>query len=112
SGALGEIVGRLSSEAASRRRDKVIAQMRADIERLRKDRVVYGSQIRSRFPEYAELVDPRPVGLAEVWAVLSPGEAFVSVFVGERETYVWVVPQEGAREFYVAPVGRGALDAE
>ena len=109
---LYQVMARLAASPDGKRPDKVIADMRADIERLRKDRAVFASQMRSRFPEYAELVDPRPVGIAQAWEVLAPGEALAAIFVGEKESYVWTMASDGRRQFHVAPVARKAIDAD
>ena len=67
-------------------------------------------EIEGRFPEYAELVNPKPATVEVARASLSPGEALVATYVGAERTFVWAVPREGAIAFAAAEVGRADID--
>jgi CHAT domain-containing protein/tetratricopeptide (TPR) repeat protein len=58
------------------------------------------AELASKFPEFGELTSPRPISLAELQALLSPGEALVQ-FLDVRpvdklagETLVWTVTRD------------------
>src|SRR5262249_33374389 len=89
--ALNQLLARLAAVPEDQRLDKVIGDMRAEIARLRKEHAALRADIRKRFQEYAELIDPRPAGLAEVRSALAPGEALVSIYVSETQSYVWTI---------------------
>ena len=64
-----------------------LAEIRAEQERLQ-------ARLRASNPRYANLASPPPVTLAAIRAaVLDPSTSLVEYFVGERESFVWVVSQ-------------------
>jgi CHAT domain-containing protein len=108
-GVLTNLLGRLLGAPAEDQLPKVIAGIRTEIESLRAQRAKLKSDIEKRFPSYANLVDPKPVTLQQARSALKPGEALISVYVGQDKTYVWAVPREGAPAFAVVPIGDKAL---
>ncbi len=97
--ALQELVGRLASVPPEEQLPGILQKARDDIANLRKGRNELRQRIANAFPEYAELLSPRPVGLGEVRAMLEPDEALLSIYVGRNETYVWVVKANGDPSF-------------
>ena len=97
--ALQELVGRLASVPPEEQLPGILQKARDDIANLRKGRNELRQRIANAFPEYAELLSPRPVGLSEVRAMLEPDEALLSIYVGRNETYVWVVKANGDPSF-------------
>ena len=55
--------------------------MRADIDR--------------RFPEYSDLIDPKPPTSAQIKEMLKPGEALLSFYFGRDASFVWAISQDG-----------------
>ncbi len=110
-GILTGLLGRLLSAAAEDQLPKVIAGIRSEIENLRVQRAKLKSDLERRFPEYANLVDPKPVTMQQARAALKPGEALISVYVGQNKTYVWAVPREGEAAFAVVALGERAVSA-
>ncbi len=108
-GVLTNLLGRLLGAPPDEQLPKVIAGIRAEIGNLRAQRVKLKSDIEKRYPSYANLVDPKPVTLQQVRAALKPGEALISIYVGQDKTYVWAVPREGAPAFAAVPLGDKAL---
>lgn len=88
-----------------------IRKLREQIDRLRDARAVLRQEIERRFPDYVNLIDPRPQPPAEVQALLRPGEVLVSLYVGADNTFVWAVPARGPVAFAVAPVGEKKITA-
>ncbi len=67
-------------------------------------------EIETRFPDYAELIEPKPATIEAARAVLRPGEALIATYVGEQRTYVWAIPHRGEVSFAAADMGREELE--
>ncbi|WP_306753117.1 tetratricopeptide repeat protein [Paracoccus actinidiae] len=71
-------------------------------------------QLRTAFPEYAALAQPKPLGVDQVQALLGPSEALVAMLTTETfrsvvgETIIWVVTRETSQWARV-PLGTSAL---
>src|SRR5262249_44986990 len=109
---LNQLLARLAAASAQDRLERVIADMRAEIERLRREHAALRADIRKRFPEYAELVEPRPAGVNEVRKALGPGEALVSTYIGESRSYVWTLGTAGKASFRVVPLARAEVESD
>jgi CHAT domain-containing protein len=100
----GLLTNILSSPPQQQDADSTL-QLRTRIDKLRDARAVLRKEIERRFPDYANLIDPRPATVADVQRVLQPGEALVSIYVGEARTYIWAVPRQGQAAFAAANLG-------
>lgn len=100
---LGTLNNALAMPPADRDENSVRA-LGAAIAKLRADRDKARIDINRRFPAYAELVDPKPPSVAQIQATLKPGEALVSFYFGQKTSFVWAVPKEGAISFALIPV--------
>ena len=85
--------------------------LRSRIDDLRKARAILTEEIERRFPEYADLTNPRPATIAKVQATLRPGEALIATYVSDDKTFVWAVPKSGNVAFAAAPLGRERIAA-
>ena len=83
--------------------------LRQEIDSLRGARAALAEEIGRRFPEYSELINPRPATIADAQSALRPGEALIATYVGEERTFVWAVPNQGAAAFGVADIGHKDL---
>ena len=92
------------------RSEAKIQSLRSDIDKLRNTHAAARKEIGQRFPSYAQLIDPKAPGLDEVRAALKPGEAFLSFYIGQRESFVWAVPRDGEPGF--AAIAASAADVE
>lgn len=92
------------------RDDKAIHGLRVQVDKLRDARAKTRQQIEKQFPEYASLIDPRPPTTDEVRASLRPGEAVVSFYLAQDNSFVWIVPKEGAVHFAASPVGAAEIE--
>ncbi|MEE8501503.1 MAG: CHAT domain-containing tetratricopeptide repeat protein [Kiloniellales bacterium] len=66
-------------------------------------------EITRRFPNYADLIDPKPATIAEVRKTLRSGEALLSTYSTAERTYVWAVPKTGAVAFAAVDMDREEL---
>ncbi len=94
------------------RDDKAILAMRKDVDSLRDSRAKTRQQIEQQFPDYVNLIDPRPPAVDEMRAVLRDGEALVSFYLAQENSFVWVVPKQGAVAFAAAPLGAKVIEAK
>ncbi len=92
---LSDILRTLLAASPAQQLPAVIAQMRKDIDVLTQERTDSKREIERRFPDYAELVDPKPASIASVQASLRAGETLISIYTGEENTFVWAVPKTG-----------------
>lgn len=101
---LADILKSLLSAPPEQQLPSVIAAMRRDVEALGHERAALKREIEQRFPDYAELVDPKPVTLAQAQRVLRTGETMVSIYLGDEAAFVWAVPHEGPPRFASTPL--------
>jgi CHAT domain-containing protein/tetratricopeptide (TPR) repeat protein len=95
--------------AADQQDQKAIAQLRSDMGRLQQARKTLRSEIERRFPQYAQLINPKPVGIAETRARLQDGEVLVSTYFTGGKGYVWAVPKDGAVAFAAAAASEAEI---
>ena len=88
---------------------EVIQELKTKIDTLSRARRVLVDEINTRFPKYAELTHPRPVTISRLQKHLHPGEAFVSIYSADNQSYVWAIPPEGEAVFSTVPLGRKKL---
>ncbi|MBS0533298.1 MAG: CHAT domain-containing protein [Proteobacteria bacterium] len=107
-GTLNNVLSLPSSE----RDDNTVRALNATIIKLRSDRDKMRGEITRRFPSYADLVDPKPPTVDQIKAALKPGEALLSFYFGERGSFVWAVPKDGAMAFASIPATAADIEAK
>ena len=88
---------------------KVLADLRGEIDAARSARRKVRAQIAQRFPDYAQLLDPKPLSLDETRQLLAEGELLVSVYAAEDETYVWAARKDREPVFARVPLTSAQL---
>lgn len=106
---LNGILGNLLAAGEGDANPAAIQALRTQIDQLRDERGKLASEIEKRFPDYAELINPKPVGIGQIRAVLKPGEALIAFYVGDRNSYVWAIPQTGEVAVATVPMGADKL---
>lgn len=107
--ALGELMTQMLAAPPQQQLPQVQAKMREDIDALKAERSQLKQEIARRFPEYAELVDPKPATLAQVKKMLKSGEALVAWYFGEDNGWVWSVTAQGEPAFSAVPYSRSQM---
>jgi len=110
--ALFALLANVQAAPADQRDDKVLSNLRAQVDQIRGARAKLREEIEKRFPDYANLIDPRPVNLDQVRKVLGPDEAMLTFYLGESRSFVWAVPASGAVAFASAPLSAAQVDQE
>ena len=108
-GALLGLFANVASALPGQQSPEAVQSLRSRIDELRWERESLSTEIGQRFPEYAEMVNPKPATIEHARSVLRPGEALISTYVGEERTYIWAVPYTGAVAFASADIGRADL---
>ncbi|MDP1908235.1 MAG: CHAT domain-containing protein, partial [Hyphomicrobium sp.] len=88
--------------AADNQAAGAVSSLRKDIAQFQEARRTLRREIEKRFPQYAALVNPKPVGIAEAKARLRENESLVVTYYSGGKGYAWAVPKEGAVAF--API--------
>ena len=108
-GAVADLAN-LLAQPSDRRDDKAVKDTQAKIAKLRADHAGAQRELARRFPAYANLIDPPPVGAADVRAVLHDDEAMLSFYFGESESFVWAIAKSGPVSFKALSITSGELD--
>ncbi len=91
-----------SLAAAPEERDEAAMRgLQAELDTLRKERRAAKRDIERRFPDYNNLINPKPVTVDDIRASLRTDEVLLSFHFGRRESFVWVVPKSGPLAFTV-----------
>jgi len=86
-----------------------LSELQTAVASLKGARATLITEIRTRFPKYADFANPQPVGFDAVQQHLERQEALLVIYPSDQRTYVWAVPARGIIRFSVAPVGTGYL---
>jgi CHAT domain-containing protein/tetratricopeptide (TPR) repeat protein len=89
--------------------EALLKELRLRVESLEQARLVILGEIRLRFPEYANLLSPKPATIKEIQNTLRPSEALISYYVAENKTYAWAIPYEGEVSFSISPFGTAKI---
>lgn len=108
---LSSILADLLSRPAEQKSSSVQGDLGRDIEALKVERAKLRAEILKQFPDYSDLITPRPVSIEQLRAQLLPGEVLVSTYSTVERTYVWAVPQTGAPAFAESMLGAKDIDA-
>ncbi len=102
--ALADAIGNLLSRGRVAEQDKIVLDMQATLTTLRAGHAQAQKEMQRRFPEYANLLEPRPIAITDIQKLLKPGEALVSFYTGSDRSLVWAVPAQGKVSFAVVPL--------
>lgn len=84
-------------------------KLKADIAALKLERDKFRKEIEQKFPDYADLVNPKPATIERTQQHLKADEVLVSWYFGEKEGFVWAISKSGAPQFHAFPLGREAM---
>jgi CHAT domain-containing protein len=106
------ILNNMLALPSDQRDDQRARAIKAEIEKLRANRNTAQAELKSRFPSYADLTDPKPPSVEEIRATLRPGEALLSIYVGQDTSFVWALPKDGPVAFASVPLTGIELSAK
>jgi CHAT domain-containing protein/tetratricopeptide (TPR) repeat protein len=90
-----------------------VAALDAQIAALTGEQQEVEAQLRRTSPRYAALVQPQPLGVAEIQAQIEDGDTLLLIYslgaAGEPRSYLWAVTPDGLASFELP--GRDAIEA-
>ncbi|NBV72334.1 MAG: CHAT domain-containing protein [Burkholderiaceae bacterium] len=89
----------LAMQPANQQLPEVQKKIRADIDQLRQEAKATIRSIEIDFPEYAELISPKPASLERVQKNLKANEVMITWFIGQTSSYVWAIGSTGNSQF-------------
>ncbi|OHC66503.1 MAG: hypothetical protein A2045_06110 [Rhodocyclales bacterium GWA2_65_20] len=107
--ALSELLTQLLGAPPEQQLPQIQAKMRQDIEQLKTERDRLRQEIAAQFPDYAELVDPKPATVAQTAKTLKPDEALLAFYFGEEAGFVWALKADGQAAFARVAMNRADL---
>ncbi|WP_334361200.1 MULTISPECIES: CHAT domain-containing tetratricopeptide repeat protein [unclassified Bradyrhizobium] len=94
------------------RDEKGVQAINASINALRAERTKARQEISQRFPAYADLVSPKPPSVEQIKATLADGEAMLSFYFGQNNSFVWAVPKSGPVAFAAIKATSGDIESK
>jgi CHAT domain-containing protein len=83
-----------ASEAVAKQTPQVAEQMRQRVADLSRQRQQLHLEIRKLFPQYDQMIRPRPPSVKELSTQLGEDEVFVQTLSTEGGTYVWAIDRQ------------------
>jgi CHAT domain-containing protein len=111
-GNLSDAIGDLLARGRVAESDQIVADMRRNLDAIKTQLQQAQATIEKKFPNYASLLDPQPLGMREVQKLLRPGEALVAVYAGAQRTYVWAMTMNAPPRFSVTSLSRAQMDQQ
>lgn len=106
---LSELQASLAAAPSSQQLPGIQTQLKKDVDNLREKRDDLRKEISRKFPEYADLVNPKPVTVDRVAKLMQPGEVLVNWYLGDWGSYVWVISNKGLIAASALPVTRSQV---
>ncbi|MCE7529010.1 CHAT domain-containing protein [Polynucleobacter sp. IMCC 29146] len=109
---LSDLLTGLLSAPANQQLPGVQAKLKTDIDTFKAQRDPIKKEIEKKFPEYAELVDPKPATVERTQKLLKPDEVLVSWYFADTVGYVWAISKDAPVQFVQLPIGRAQIAKE
>ena len=103
---LEDVLTGLMSAPPEQQLPAIQAKLKIDIAQLKTDREKLRKEIEQKFPDYADLVNPKPASIDRTQQLLKADEVLVSWYFGEKEGFVWAITKTGVPQFHSVPLGR------
>lgn len=106
---LEDLLTGLMSAPVEQQLPTIQAKLKVDIASLKVEREKLRVEIERKFPDYADLVNPKPATIERTRQLLKPDEVLVSWYFAEKEGFVWAITKTGAPQFHSIPMGRDKM---
>ena len=90
----------------------VQAKIRTDLTSFNAERESLKKEIERKYPDYAELVEPKPATVERTQKALKSDEVLVSWYFGENVGYVWAITKDGPAQYAQLSIGRSQMAKE
>jgi len=88
---------------------EVIAELQNQVETLNLATETLEEEIKKRFPEYANIINPDSADVTNIRNTLEEGEALVFIFSGNTYTFTWAIPKTGPVALAKVPIGKAKM---
>ena len=105
-GSLEDVLTGLMSAPPEQQLPVIQTRLRADIAQIKIDREKLRKEIEQKFPDYADLVNPKPATIERTRKLLKGDEVLVSWYFGDKEGFVWAITKTGTPQFHSFVLGR------
>ncbi|MBJ7379488.1 MAG: CHAT domain-containing protein [Polynucleobacter sp.] len=96
---LTELLTGLLSAPPAQQLPAVQTKIRADITSFKNQREELKKEIAKKYPDYAELVEPKPASVERTQKALKPDEVLVSWYFADNVSYVWAISKDKPAQF-------------
>ncbi|PUE58925.1 hypothetical protein B9Z44_04545 [Limnohabitans curvus] len=103
---LEDVLTGLMSAPPDQQLPSIQAKLKVDIANFKSEREKFRKEIEYKFPDYADLVNPKPATIERTRHLLRSDEVLVSWYFGEKEGFVWAITKTGAPQFHAFNLGR------
>ncbi len=103
---LEDVLTGLMSAPPEQQLPSIQAKLKVDIAQLKIDREKLRKEIEQKFPDYADLVNPKLATIERTRQLLKTDEVLVSWYFGDKEGFVWAITKTGAPQFHSFNLGR------
>jgi len=109
---LSDLLTGLLSAPSGQQLPAVQVKIRTDIAGFKSQREDLKKEIERKFPDYAELVEPKPASVERTQKALKPDEVLVAWYFGDNVGYVWAITKDRPPQFSQLSVGRTQVTKE
>jgi len=109
---LTELLTGLLSAPPAQQLPTAQAKIRTDITAFKSQRDDLKKEIERKFPDYAELVEPKPASVERTQKALKPDEVLISWYFGDNVGYVWAITKDKPAQFAQLSIGRAQMAKE
>lgn len=109
---LSELQASLAAAPSNQQLPGIQAKLKKDVDNLKEQRDDLRREIARKFPEYADLVDPKPVTVERIAKLLQPGEVLVNWYLGDWASYVWVINNKGLAASSALSINRSQVASD
>jgi tetratricopeptide (TPR) repeat protein len=106
---LSELLTGLLSSPPEQQMPTVQAKIRTDIGNYKSQREELKKEIERKFPDYAELVEPKPASVERTQKLIKSDEVLVAWYFEEKVGYVWAITKDSSVQFAQLPIGKAQI---
>ena len=96
---LNDLLVSMSYSSGDKRISELQAKINNDISNLKSERESVKNSIKSSYPEYLDLIEPKPINIESTGKLLKPSEVLVNWYFGDKKSFVWAINQSGLSSF-------------
>ena len=96
---LNDLLVSMSYSSGDIRISELQAKINNDISNLKSERESVKNSIKSSYPEYLDLIEPKPINIESTGKLLKPSEVLVNWYFGDKKSFVWAISQSGLSSF-------------